>query len=117
MDPKVYSVLHVASGFLLLALTFHAFAAPKPETRKKILASTGVLSLLMLVGGFGLMARKGYDWEAWLIVKIVCWLGLSALAGFAYRMPGKSSLLGWVASTLVVVALVMVYIVNPGVIG
>ncbi len=113
MDPKIYSVLHVASGFLLTAMTFRAFAAPTPETRKSTLMSTGILSVLMLVGGFGLMAKLHYGWEPWLLTKIGCWLGLSGLAGFAYRSPGRTGVLSWIAVVLVVAALAMVYLVNP----
>lgn len=110
---KIYSLLHVASGFLLTALTFAACAAPRPESRRRMMILTGVLSLLMLVGGFGLVARV-YDneWPHWVFVKIACWLGLSALAGLAYRRPGRGGTLMAVGALLVVVALVMVYVVR-----
>ncbi|MEM1449456.1 MAG: hypothetical protein AAF957_22330 [Planctomycetota bacterium] len=113
MDPKLYSVLHVASGFLLTALTFRAFAAPDPETRRSMLKWTGILSLLMLVGGFGLVAKLNYEWEWWIFVKIACWFLLTGLTGMAYRMPQRTGLLSWVAAALVITAIVMVYMVNP----
>ena len=45
----------------------------------------------------------------WLIVKIVCWLGLSALAGFGYRRRGAAGTLSVIAIVLALVAIVMVY--------
>lgn len=111
MDPKIYSLLHVTSGFLLTALTFRAFASPTPETRKQTMMLTGILSLVMLVAGFGLHAKlyKGM-FPGWVAVKIGCWLGLSALAGIAYRSPGKTGLLAWIAAALVATAIAMVYL-------
>ena len=111
MSPNTYYILHVVSGFLLTGLTFGAFAAPTPETRKRTMAFTGILSLLMLVGGFGLAARLHYGVTApWLLIKIGCWLGLSALAGMAYRMPKKTGLLSIVAAALVAIAVATVYL-------
>ena len=110
MSPTVYHILHLCSAFLLVALTFRAFAAPTPETRKQTLALAGVASLVMLVAGFGLHAKLySGTFPGWLVVKIACWLGLSALAGFAYRRPGQVGLLGWIAFALIVAAVWAVY--------
>ncbi len=107
---KIYSVMHVLGGFLLVALTFAACAAPNPETRKRNLALTGILSLLMLVGGFGLVARVYENaWPHWVFIKVACWLGLSALCGIAYRKPGKGGTLMWIAAILTAVAVGTVY--------
>lgn len=117
MDPKIYQVIHLVSVIFLVAITFRAFAAPTPESRKANLALSGIASLLALVGGFGLMAKLQYEWGVWVFVKIGCWLGLSALAGFAYRAPKSVKMLSWVAFGLVVTAVYMVYVVNPRVQG
>src|SRR5215212_10051016 len=97
MSPAFYYILHVISVLALTGYTFYAFAAPA-ETRKRVMMFTGIASVVALVGGFGLQAKLGYGWPGWLIVKIICWLGLSALAGFGYRRRGA-------AGTLAVVAL------------
>ena len=44
-----------------------------------------------------------------MVVKLVCWLGLSGLAGMAFRKPENGRMLSWVASLLVLVAVVVVY--------
>ena len=75
---------------------------------------TGVATLLVLVSGFGLMAKlhpTEYG-SVWVIVKLVCWLGLSALAGVVYRRPHLRGTLAAVSLGLILVALFMVYIVR-----
>ena len=113
MSPSIYYFLHVTSVLLLTGGTFYAFAAPA-DTRKKALALTGIASLLVLIGGFGLLS-KIYEnhFYAWVIVKLVCWLGLSAMTGLAYRRREK--LCVWVALTIsfVVLSVAMVYF-KPG---
>ena len=44
----------------------------------------------------------------WVIVKLVCWLGLSALTGLAYRKREKAGTLKLVVLLLAFAALVMV---------
>ncbi len=112
MSPIVYYILHLAALFVLAGYTFYAFGAPA-ETRKRVMMITGIASILALVAGFGLQAKLGYKFtEGWLLVKMVCWLGLSALAGFGYRRRGAAGTLALVAAALIVVALVMVYYVR-----
>ncbi len=105
----IYYLLHVISLLLLTAASFYAMGAPTPERRKKSLIITGVLSLLMLTGGFGLLARMGYGWPLWIIVKLICWVVLSALAGLAFRKPDATCKLALVGAIAVSVAVYMVY--------
>jgi len=110
MSPLHYYLMHVGSAFLLTALTFQAFAAPEPGRRKRTMMLTGILSVLVLVGGFGLKAKLGHTgWPGWLIVKIVCWLVLSGLAGAAFRRPRSAGLLGLIGIVAVLTAVYMVY--------
>jgi uncharacterized membrane protein SirB2 len=111
MDPVYYKILHVFALLVLTAWTFAAFANPAPETRRQTLIITGIASLLMLLSGFGMVAKLyGGHLAGWMIVKLVCWLLFSALAGVAYRRPdlrGKFALAGF---TMLLIALVMVYV-------
>ena len=108
MSPNFYSILHVVSVLLLTGSTFYAFGGPA-DTRKRALMWSGIASVLALVGGFGLQAKLGYGFPGWLIVKLVCWLGLSALVGMGYRRRESAGTLMIVAVLLVIVAVVMVY--------
>ena len=44
-----------------------------------------------------------------MIGKLVCWLGLSAMAGMAYRKPGSVGMLSLVTSALILAAVYLVY--------
>jgi len=113
MNPHELSALHVAhvaAGLVLFGYTFYALAAP-PETRKRVLIWTGSAALVMLLTGLRMwQAIYGFGLAGWLFVKVVCWLGLAALAGIAYRKRGKAGLLAWLAIILAVVAVAMVYL-------
>ena len=110
MSPTTYYIMHVLSVIFLTAVTFNAVANPNPAKRKKALMNAGILSLLVLVGGFGLIAKVyANKWPHWVFVKVVCWLGLSAMAGLAYRKPEKANLWGLLVLIFVTVAVFMVY--------
>src|SRR4051812_25405868 len=111
MNPSFYYILHVFSLIVLTAHTFMALANPAPENRKRTMMITGIASLLMLVSGFGLLAKVyPHQFPGWVIVKAVCWLFFSAIAGFAYRKAHLRGVLSFVGLTLVLIALVMVYL-------
>ncbi len=114
MNPLYYYLLHIFALFVLTAHTFMAFGNPDPANRKQTMIITGIASLLALVGGFGLMAKlHPTEYGAlWFIVKLFCWLGLSALAGIVYRRPHLRGKLAAAALAFILVALFMVYIVR-----
>src|SRR4051812_44226401 len=112
MNPNELNALHlihVAAVIVMIAYTFFAFAGPA-ETKKRVMMITGIATLLVLLTGIrmwqGLFSFHAFGW---IIVKIVCWLGLSALTGFAYRKRDQANTLMVVALTLAIVALAMVY--------
>lgn len=111
MNPSFYHILHVFSLLVLTAHTYMAFANPVPENRKRTMMITGAASLLMLISGFGLLAKIYQNqWAGWVVVKLVCWLGFTALAGIAYRRAHLRGVLSLVGLTLLLIALVMVYL-------
>jgi uncharacterized membrane protein SirB2 len=113
MNPLYYYLLHVFALFVLSAHTFMAFANPAPENRKRTMIITGVASLLVLVSGFGLLSKiHNNQFEGWVIIKLVAWLGLSALAGIVYRRPHLRTALAAIALTLTLAALFAVYILR-----
>ena len=106
---NTYLVLHLSSIFVLLGYTFYAFAAPA-ETRKRVLMITGIASLLVLVTGMGMLHRLHLGFPGWIIVKTFCWLGLSAIAGIAYRKRALADLFMIIAFALAITAVAMVYV-------
>lgn len=113
MSISLYSFLHVLSILLLTGGTFYAFAAPA-EARKRLLMLTGIASLVALVAGFGLVSKVyGNTFHAWIIVKLVCWLGFSGLTGLAFRRREQAGLWVSLAIGLLALAVLMVYF-KPG---
>lgn len=108
-ELNLLHVLHVGSVIALIAYTFYAFAAP-PETRKPVLIGTGIAALLVLLTGIRMwQAQYQFVFMGWVVVKIVCWLGLSGLTGMAYRKREKARMFMTIVAVLALIALVMVY--------
>lgn len=108
MTPAFYHVLHIVSLIVLTGGIFYGFAG-SPDTRKKVLLITGIASIVQLVSGVGLLHKLGYGFPAWAIVKLVCWLALSALAGIGYRQRGRAGLFMLIVVAIVAVAVSAVY--------
>ncbi|GAB5561488.1 MAG: hypothetical protein SynsKO_31350 [Synoicihabitans sp.] len=108
MSVTFYQILHLLSLVALTGGIFYGFAG-SPDTRKKVLMVTGIASILQLVSGIGLLHKLSYGFPPWAIVKLVCWLALSALAGIGYRQRGKAGLFMAVIFAIIFVALVSVY--------
>jgi hypothetical protein len=109
MSLNTYHILHLSSIIVLLGYTFYAFAAPA-ETRKRVLMITGIATLLVLVSGFGMLHRMHLGFPGWAVVKLVCWLGLSAIGGLAYRRRAQADLFMIIAFVLAITAVAMVYV-------
>ena len=110
MSYSLFHIMHLVFIISLVALTAAAIAAPKPENRKLFLAGSGFCSLVVFISGFMLLASIKAGFPLWAIVKVLCWLGISALAGIAFRKLelGKQLSIGLIC--LVVLAVTMVSI-------
>jgi len=111
MSSSFYHILHLFSLFVLTAHTYMAFANPALENRKLTLVVTGLASLLVLASGMGMVATiYGNHFAGWMVVKLVCWLAFSALAGLAYRKAHLRGVFSFLGLALLLVALAMVYL-------
>lgn len=105
-----YKLLHVFALIVQTAHIFMAFANPDPVNRKRTVIITGIASVLMLISGFGMLTIQKIPFSSgWVIVKLVCWLGLGSLAGVVYRKAQLRDLLSFISFSLILVALYMVY--------
>lgn len=103
-------IIHVVGVLVMIAYTFFAFAGPA-ETRKRVLAITGMASVLVLLTGIRMwQGMFGFHAVGWVVIKLVCWLGLSALTGVAYRKREKANVFMVVALVLAITAVAMVYV-------
>jgi len=98
MFPRdLYEIIHVIGIAMLFVaiggVAVHAAnGGTKANTSTRGIVATifGLGSFLILLGGFGMMARLGLVRgapPAWLTVKMVIWLVLSALVLVPYRKP------------------------------
>lgn len=99
MFPRdFYEILHIVGiAMLFLAIggvaTHAANGGTKAGSQTRGLMSSvhGVGALLILVGGFGMLARIGFkhgaNFPGWLWVKLLVWLVLSAIVLLPYRKP------------------------------
>ncbi len=108
-EYNVLHLLHVLAAIAAVGTIFYACAGA-PEKRKKTMMWSGISGLLLLLTGIR-MWQALYDFDGkWAIVKIVCWLGLGALTGIAYRKQENASLWIRLSLGLVALALAMVYV-------
>ena len=115
MSPQFYNVLHV-TGILMLFLGYGALLARSmagsDDSKVKKLGSitSGIGLLLILVAGFGLIAKAyGNQFETWMILKIVIWVALGGLIALINRKPALAGLLWWVLIALGACAAILVY--------
>lgn len=110
MSPLVYQIAHVVSAILLVAFVISACADPRPARKKTIMIITGILSLLVIVAGFGLISKiYGNEFKGWMYAKGLVWLLLAGMSGLAFRRSTIAGLLMVVAMVLAGAAVYLVY--------
>jgi uncharacterized membrane protein SirB2 len=119
MNPQVYYFLHIAGGLLVFLsygmLLGRSWLADDNRGLRKfggILSGIGLF--LILLGGFGLLARVYQNqWYPWVILKLVIWVVLGGLLVLINRKPGLSKVLVWVTYALGLLAAWAAYF-KPG---
>jgi len=99
MFPRdFYEILHIVGIAMLFVaiggVSVHAAnggTKGTSSTRPLVGSVHGLGSLLILVGGFGMLARMGFQhgggFPGWIIGKMIIWLILSAIVLLPYRRP------------------------------
>lgn len=92
---EFYEIMHILGiAFIFAAMGGVAVHAANGGTRKASTTRTlvavihGLGALMILTGGFGMMARMGMmgqSFPGWLLVKLVIWVLLSGLVLLPYR--------------------------------
>jgi len=116
MNPSIYHILHFV-GILMLFLGYGALLgrsmAHSDDAKVKKLGSitSGIGLLLMIVAGFGLMAKLyNNSFEPWMTVKLIIWIVLGGLIVLINRKPALAVPLWWGIIGLGAIAAVMVYL-------
>ena len=113
MDPQIYKFLHFA-GIMMVFLGFGALiarsllASDNAGVRKLGSITSGIGLLLVLVSGFGMQAKLGYEITSWwILVKMAIWLAIGISTMVANRAPGAAKGLWWI---LLILGLVAAYL-------
>ena len=117
MDPNFYQVLHIIGISMVFlgygALLARSMAAPENVSVRKLGSITsGIGLLLILVAGFGLVAKLDNYTETWILVKFVIWLIFGGLIVLINRKPQLAMLLWCLLIALSATAAIMVYVVR-----
>ncbi len=78
MDPLAYKIVHLV-GVMVLFMGLGIGLWADASARKHGSVWHGVGMLIILVAGFGLVAKLKLGFPAWIIVKLVIWLLLGVL--------------------------------------
>lgn len=104
-----YKVLHILGTMLLFAalggsLITWRDGGPSPRGRSLIGMTHGLALVLILVTGFGALARLGMSnpgiWPLWMWIKVVVWLALGGAVVLIRRSPRSAGLLWWLLPIL-----------------
>ena len=96
MPITIYNFLHIVGLIMIYSAlggmaTYAANGGEKVENlwRKKLAMVHGIGLFLMLLGGFGMLARLGihFPWPGWVSVKVAIWLFLGGCIALSYRKP------------------------------
>lgn len=107
MSYETYKILHI-TGVLALFMAFGGLIT-QGAGKKRLLAIThGVALVVLLIAGFGLLARLGMaqpsTWGGWVYAKFTLWLIAGGLMAFIPRRPALAKPLWFVVLGLGILA-------------
>jgi hypothetical protein len=109
MDISLYRYIHLIGLSLVVmslgGVLLHTINGGTKESngfRKGVMMTHGIGLLLLLVAGFGMLAKLGiHGVPVWVGIKLVVWAILGALVVVAYRKPHLSKKLWFAVPALV----------------
>lgn len=105
MTITFYKVFHIV-GIMILFLAIggaviRAYLVSKSDVLEKfILINHGAAMLIILITGFGQLAKLGMEFHTWVIIKMVIWLIFGAIIMPIKKAPGKKYLLWFISVAL-----------------
>jgi len=97
MSLLTYNLLHVI-GILMLfvgiggAIIRSVSASESKSLEKLVLMNHGIGLFLILIAGFGQLAKIGMQFSTWVVVKIIIWLLMGSLIMFIKKKPELKTL-------------------------
>lgn len=117
MRDQIYQIIHL-TGILMVFIAYGGMivrgvtGSDHKGLRRLGAMTSGIGLFLILLGGFGLLAVKGYGWPAWIIIKAVIWFALGGIIALINRKPEMAQVTWWLTILLGVLAILMV-VVKP----
>ncbi|MDX2208362.1 MAG: hypothetical protein SFU57_12045 [Gemmatimonadales bacterium] len=99
MSYDVYKILHLGGMFFLFTMlggiALHVMNGGTRESntgRKLTGALHGLALFVILLGGFGMLARLGMDGglPGWIYLKLAIWIAMPVLGTLPYRRPATA---------------------------
>ena len=106
---SIYKLLHILGIMMIFAslggmIHYVINGGTKAQNRwqKAAAATHGLGMVLVLLGGFGMLARLGihWPWPGWIFGKIIIWLILGGIIAFVYRLPNAGKALWYIVLLL-----------------
>ena len=92
MNLEFYKVVHIVAAFVLLSalgVLYTAYARKEHQFKHRslILSAHGLCLILIMISGFGMLAKLGImsQLPMWVILKLLIWLAIGILPIFAKR--------------------------------
>ena len=86
MNPLIYKIIHLAGVMGLFSALGAIIAGTCFSCKKSARILHGISLLLILISGFGMIAKLGYGYtQGWIICKIVIWLILGAMLALSKK--------------------------------
>ncbi len=102
MSYDFYKVLHFFGLFMVftalggqIVAALYGVNAKEQPGRKWIAIYHGLGLLIMLVAGFGLVAKLGVGFPGWVVAKLLIWLALGGIGAVAARKKHLASMI-WI---------------------
>jgi hypothetical protein len=116
MSLVFYKVVHIFGFALLLAalggMVSEAAAGATSPRWRSLSALHGVALVLVLLSGFGMLAKLGGGFPGWVIAKLLIWLALGA-AVVLVRRAARSSVALWLGLSVLAAAAGYLAIYKP----
>ncbi len=106
---EAYKIIHLITLFLTVSCLGVIASEGRWISSKKFKGVISIVSLMVLVGGMGLIARMGYKhgepFPLWIWVKMACWFFLNVTIVMLFKMQGKKFKPWAVVLSMVIVCL------------
>ncbi|HEX9731921.1 MAG TPA: hypothetical protein VGG06_08010 [Thermoanaerobaculia bacterium] len=104
MSLQLYKVLHVLGLFLVFAAVGGAIIQTvlggNGRARKLTGIAHGVGLLIVLVSGFGALAKLGLGFPLWVVLKVVIWIVFGGVIVLIRKQPALAGFLWWALPVL-----------------